>query len=69
MGRLFDIQYRRRKLVETTTVTLVIWKMSLSSHMITFFGKIQPLMKTEKNKLNLCGIATQFRYYFNQPVY
>lgn len=43
--------------------------MSLSSHMITFFGKIQPLMKIEKNKLNLCGIATQFRYYFNQPVY
>lgn len=23
--------------------------MSLSSHMITFLGKIQPLMKTEKN--------------------
>lgn len=24
--------------------------MSLSSHRITFFGKIQPLMKTEKKK-------------------
>lgn len=39
-------------LVETTTATLVIWKMSLSSHRITFFGKIQPLMKTEKKKKN-----------------
>lgn len=44
--------------------------MILSSHMIAFLGKSQPLMKTgKKKKLYLYGITAQFRDYFNQPVY
>lgn len=32
--------------------------MSLSSHRITFFGKIQPLMKTEKKKKPLTSMVS-----------